>query len=72
MSEEQSVSVYESRGLVTVERRKRGRRPLSAGESSEGICVKMPASMYDRLFAKAADSRMSIAEFVRDSIQRRI
>ena len=50
MSEEQSVSVYESRGLVTVERRKRGRRPLSAGESSEGICVKMPASMYDRLF----------------------
>lgn len=47
-----------------------GRPPLSRNDPSTDVSVKMPASLYDRLYKRAADSRVSVPEVIRRAVAR--
>ena len=49
---------------------KRGRPPLSPGESSTPVSLKMPTSLYDRAYARATRDRMTVAELLRRALTR--
>ena len=63
-------SVYEGRGLAVLGGRRRGRPSLVAGETSEGVCVKMPVSLYDRVYARASEARMTVPEYIRTTLSK--
>lgn len=78
MSEE---SIYERRGLIAVDRRatdrgtpdrRRGRKPLAAGDPSVEVSFRLPGSEYDRLFAAASEQRKTIAVLIREKLGVRI
>jgi hypothetical protein len=53
-------------------RPRRGRPPLSDGEPSESVHIRLPASLYDRAFAAASQDRISIPELIRRAVQREL
>jgi hypothetical protein len=50
---------------VPVERRKRGRRSLVPGQATTRLVLSLPSGMYDRVYALARQSRISIPEAIR-------
>lgn len=53
---------------VVVERRKRGRKPLAEGDPSVEVSLRLPGSVYDRLYARAAARRVTLSELLRLAI----
>lgn len=74
MSDEHQ-SVYERRGIIAidrrastranVERRKRGRPPLVEGDPSADVRIKVEGSLYDRIYVRASEQRMTVNEIIR-------
>lgn len=50
-------------------RRRGGRPALAMNEPTTGVSVKMPASLYDRLYQRARRDRVSIAEAIRRALR---
>lgn len=50
---------------ITIERRRRGRPPLRAGERTVSMTVSIPESLYDRLTQRASAHRIELAPYVR-------
>lgn len=49
---------------------KRGRPALSPSEPSTPVHVKLPGSLYDRVYEAAARDRLSVPERIRMALQR--
>lgn len=50
---------------IAVERRRRGRPPLAENDPSCDLTLTIEGSLYDRLYRRAADRRMTVPEFIR-------
>lgn len=51
---------------------KRGRPTVGGGEPSEKVHLRLPASMYDRVYMLASRERVTIHEFIRRAIRREL
>jgi hypothetical protein len=49
-----------------------GRPPLDPGDPSVRLCVRLPATRYDALYARARAARVSVPELVRRALQPRV
>jgi predicted HicB family RNase H-like nuclease len=49
--------------------RRRGRPPLSPGETSERVCVRLPESDYDLVYKMAKANRVSVPELMRQALR---
>ena len=49
---------------------KRGRPPLSPGESTARLTLVLPAGMYDRIYLEAQASRVNVPEMIRRVLNR--
>ncbi len=47
---------------------RRGRPSVSPDEDSVGVNVKMPSSMYDRVYDRASRDRVTIPEAIRRAV----
>jgi hypothetical protein len=59
-----------SEAPVLVERRKRGRPPLSRHNRSTEVHLKLPADLYDRIYAIARRRGLTIQEVIRRRVVR--
>lgn len=47
---------------------RRGRPSVSPGEASTDVHVTVPASLYDRAYAKASSDRVNVQELIRRAL----
>ncbi len=52
--------------------RKRGRPCLQPGVPSAAVHVRLPAALYDRVYAEASSRRITVTEMLRRAIARGI
>ena len=64
----EGVIAAKARGGLVASRR--GRPPLSDDEGSTSVHVKLPDSVYDRAYERAADERVSVPEVIRRALER--
>lgn len=51
---------------------KRGRPPLSPGETTTRLTLVLPDSVYDRVFIIAQQARVSVPELIRRTLAREL
>lgn len=51
---------------------KRGRKPLSASERTVTVSIRLPESWYDRAYQQATDTRITVPEFFRAAVERKL
>jgi hypothetical protein len=48
---------------------KRGQPPLEAGQRSVSLNLRMPAKMYDAVWRRAYEARVSVSEIIRADVR---